>query len=293
MNDVKFPSQSGMSLIELMIAITLGLMITTALGYILVGSRATYRTQDANAEVLDTGRNVMTFIGRQIQVAGRPDITPLVSDARVGLLAGTVAITGTNSATLVNYVTAGGVNANRRADTLTVQYQVSDMGGPAPFDCNGQKGGAMGAGSVQINGAPNNTFLYTASNNLNIAANNANAKYPELRCTGNGGGAQAVAEAVEDLQFKYGVDVNGDTSVDCWVDNPTAEKCPGSVVNATWDQVIAVQACILVESTENGVSPTAQRITDCSGTTYVPNDTRLRRTFTSVFTLRNRIMAAP
>jgi len=74
-------SQTGLSLLELMIAMTLGLMITMTLGYILMGSRSTYRTQDASARVQDTGRFAWSS-SAPVACGGRIDITPLASDAR-------------------------------------------------------------------------------------------------------------------------------------------------------------------------------------------------------------------
>jgi len=272
-------SQSGLSLIELMVAITLGLMITTTLGYILMGSRSTYRTQDASARVQDTGRFAMDFIGRQLRSAGRVDITPLFSDPRtsiIGLPAGWTPITGAHGAAAIAggapAVNASGVvtinGGTRQTDTLAVQYQLSNQGGNAIVDCNGD---GAGIALTAIAGGGN---YGTVSNIISLDGPNL-----ELECTGNGGGgAQPFAEGVEDLQIRY------------------AEAATPSVFNAipaNPANVVAVQVCIMAQSPGNGVVTAPQRIRNCSGALYTPNDTRLRRTFTSVFTLRSRINAIP
>ena len=284
-------SQTGLSLLELMIAMTLGLMITMTLGYILMGSRSTYRTQDASARVQDTGRFALEFIGRQLRAAGRIDITPLVSDGRtnVTLPTGWTAIAGTHGTAAIGETPAvngdGAVTINggtRQTDTLTVQYQLSNMSGGTIVDCNGGTAGALGASLQVINGAGNicgpsanqPCRFGTVSNTIGLDGPDL-----ELQCTGNGGGVvQPVSEGVEDLQFRY------------------AEAATPSVFNATPANpanVVAVQVCIMVQSPGNGVIAAPQPIRDCSGNTYTPNDTRLRRIFTSVFTLRNRVISVP
>lgn len=217
-------TQGGLSLIELMIAITLGLMISMTLGYIMVGSRSTYRTQDASARVQDTGRFALEFIGRQIRAAGRTDISPVSSAQQVAL--GAEAITADSTAT-----------------QLTVQYQNN-------LDCNG-------AGVVTV---------------INKISRDANR---QLQCLGNGSViSQPFAEEVEELQFRY------TTGNGTWAVTPTAP-------------VVAVEVCIRVRSAANGVVNTPQTIKNCAGTDVVPTDTRLRRTFTSVYALRNNINALP
>lgn len=272
------PSQLGLSLIELMVALTLGLMITTSLGYILLGSRSTYRTQDANARVQDTGRFALEFIGRQLRSAGRVDITPLAGDPRTrttGLPDDWMPISGSHGAAAVGddgvAVNPNGEVAinggSRQTDVLIVQYQETNLGGNTPADCNGA--------AVALTPIPGGGGQYgTISNTIALDGDNL-----ELECTGNGGGgAQPISEGVEDLKVRY------------------AELASPSVFNtlpANPANVVAVQVCIMVRSLANGVVNTPQQIRDCAGNLYTPNDTRLRRTFTSVFTLRNRVNAVP
>lgn len=218
--------QFGLSLIELMVALTLGLMITVSLGYILMGSRSTYRTQDASARVQDTGRFALEFIGRQLRMAGRADITPLASDPLVEL--GVDAITADSTAT-----------------QMTVQYQDD-------ADCNGF--GVVG----------------TVVNVISLDASR------QLQCDGNGGSTQPFAEEVEELQFRY------TTGGGTWTTVPVSP-------------VVAVEVCVRVRSLANGIVNTTQTLKNCAGADFTPDpvDTRLRRTFTSVFALRNNINALP
>jgi len=63
-------SQRGLTLVELMISVTLGLLITLAIGYLYTGSRQTYRMNDNMARMQENGRYAMEMISRDIRMAG-------------------------------------------------------------------------------------------------------------------------------------------------------------------------------------------------------------------------------
>lgn len=291
--------QHGLSLVEMMIAMTLGLMITGAIGYLFVGSRTTYRSQDANARVQDTGRFVMDYLGRQIQMAGRTEITPLAADSNIEFPG--IAISGTNTERTLTYPVAGGGSQTRGVDELRVRYQLSNMGGSAILDCNGTAGAAVNNNTTILNtettlnqsltpisgsgGKQVGTVVTVFELRRHATRTLAGRGVAELFCWGNGGAAQPIAEGVEDLQFQYGLDTNNDATVDEWIaTTPTAAQQP---------QIIAVEACVLIHSMEIGAVPAPMRVTDCSGATFTANDTLLYRTFRQVYTLRNRINATP
>jgi hypothetical protein len=68
----------------------------------------------------------------------------------------------------------------------------------------------------------------------------------------NGGAAQALVENVQNLKFTYGVDNNGDRSVDEYIADP------GAVVPARWGDVMAVNVNLTLNANE---------ITETFGTT--------------------------
>lgn len=258
--------QQGLSLIELMIAVVLGLMILSSLGYILVGSHGTYRSHSASAHVMDTGRNAMNFIAYNIRVAGRTEITPLATDKRTEMPAGSVPITGTDGV------------GDGDPDTLIVNYQLfSILNDGNIVDCNGNGDAIAKSNILAANGSTLGQYG-TVQNTINLNGT-------DLRCTGNGSAtAQPVAEGIEDLQFLYGVDTSGDDAVDSWL---TASNV------SNWSQVVAVQVCMMVRSIEDGVLDAAQTLTNCLGKSVTENDRRLRRVFTSVFVMRNRVNILP
>ncbi len=60
--------QRGLSLIELMITMTIGLIVTGALLYVFVGSRGAYRTNENLARVQETGRFALDYIGNDMRM---------------------------------------------------------------------------------------------------------------------------------------------------------------------------------------------------------------------------------
>ncbi|MHA7834381.1 MAG: PilW family protein, partial [Algiphilus sp.] len=62
--------QSGISLIELMIAVTLGLVILAGVATVFVTSRHSYRVQESTAILQDNARFAMETIGRALRDAG-------------------------------------------------------------------------------------------------------------------------------------------------------------------------------------------------------------------------------
>jgi type IV pilus assembly protein PilW len=63
-------AQRGLTLIELMIALGLGLLLVAALGYLYAGQRQSWRTLEAVARLQENGRLAMELVGRDLRQAG-------------------------------------------------------------------------------------------------------------------------------------------------------------------------------------------------------------------------------
>lgn len=62
--------QTGLSLIELMIAITLGLILMTGVVQVFVSSKTVFSTQQAMSRIQESGRLAIDFLARDIRMAG-------------------------------------------------------------------------------------------------------------------------------------------------------------------------------------------------------------------------------
>ncbi len=70
MNINKFNKSSGMSLVELMIAVALGIIITGGLIEIFINNKLTYRVQDGLARLQENGRYAHYYLSKEIRMAG-------------------------------------------------------------------------------------------------------------------------------------------------------------------------------------------------------------------------------
>lgn len=252
--DSKSKVQHGFTLIELMISMTLGLVLLLVIGTVFVSSRQTFREQEDSARIQEGGRFALEILGRSIKQAGHVEVP--FNDFKVAF-EGT-AINGTNGGTGV-------------ADTLTVQYEgaVSDQ------DCEGTGVGVGEAGWI-------------IQNYFNVDTANA-----ELQCDGVISDTPAapaappigsvLLENVEDLQIRYGIDIDANQSVDQYV-----------VAPADWNQVITARVCVQIRSDKTNIVPAGSNYLNCDDASVAnATDRRLRRTFTATFNLRNRINSAP
>jgi type IV pilus assembly protein PilW len=65
-----FFRQRGLSLVELMVALTIGLIVLAAVSTVFVNSRAHYTTQESLARLQENGRFAMHFLARDLRMAG-------------------------------------------------------------------------------------------------------------------------------------------------------------------------------------------------------------------------------
>jgi type IV pilus assembly protein PilW len=259
--------QAGLTLVEMMIAITLGLVVLLAIGSIYSGSRQTYRVQEDNARIQESGRYALEVIGRSIRQAGADaemSFNPVVITAECGTAAPCNTIFGTNAAT----------------DTLAVQFyagrdEFNPPSNPGVWVARDCTGGAVVAGALPVN---------VVTNTFNVAGGS-------LQCTGGVGGTQALVSDVEDLQVVYGIDTTGDQAADQYVATP-----------GNWSQVVTARVCVQVRSANNGLATTPQTYLNCAGalgttpgatSTAGAGDLRLHRTFVATYNLRNRVNGAP
>ncbi|MFQ5936255.1 MAG: PilW family protein, partial [Acidiferrobacterales bacterium] len=63
-------AMSGFTLVELMVAVTIGLIILAALSQLFVSSRATYQVEEGLSRVQESGRIAMEFLTRDLRMAG-------------------------------------------------------------------------------------------------------------------------------------------------------------------------------------------------------------------------------
>ena len=195
--------QRGLTLVELMVALTIGLGIVLMAGRLLVLANGAYAAQAESGGVEDGGRFAIDLIGRAIRQAGAADPDMLAdpaADNAPARLAGLDARTLSRAAAAIDDPLPAAVNGS---DVLAVRFP----GDASAVDC---------AGFPVAAGEEGWSIFYVARNREGEA---------ELHCKYRGAAhwsADAVVGGVDGFQVLYGVDT----------DDPP-DGTPNLYVNAT------------------------------------------------------------
>jgi type IV pilus assembly protein PilW len=258
-------SQVGTSLVELMIAVAIGLIVILAAVALYLGGARTLRVQDEASRLDDSGRFALESITRLIRVAGYVNWPGDTGAAPVRLgVADTPAVEGADGAS---------------SDRITLRFFGSTQGAAADgaiVDCLGVP--------VPRDGDP-----ATRTENV-LSVSTAGA----LLCQATGmSSPQPLIDGVERLQFLYGLDLDGDGRPERWL--RAAE-----VTN--WRAVRAVRVALLMASATSTRNDADSAVYELFGPGYSVSgdgallDTRtlsaaerrrLRRVYSAVVAVRN------
>ncbi len=89
-NSISIRKTSGFTLVELLIALTLGLLLTASFGSVLISNKQTFRAIDAASRVQETGRYAMHLLTRDLRSAGYQGCAGLSATITNTLNAGTL-----------------------------------------------------------------------------------------------------------------------------------------------------------------------------------------------------------
>lgn len=280
MSALRLPrSQKGRTLIELMIAITIGLMITAGVIGIYGANRQTYRASADVQRMQAAGQLALDRLAYQLRMAGygQIDSTDFWLVGNPSNFSGEALRVCSGGFDDPSAATPNCNNAPAQPDGLAVSYLVAGAAAVGSGEGRDCLGAAVTAANSPIAPqlATRNRFYVAASGGV-----------PTLMCVGNDGVAAPLVPNVEDLQIHLLV---GDpfTRAERIVDPQDA----AGWTPQQWGRVLGVELCVQVVSESGGLTTgtDAQAGLDCRGNAY-PNDGRLRRTFTQTVTLRNRVL---
>ncbi|HZM45730.1 MAG TPA: PilW family protein [Burkholderiales bacterium] len=243
----------GVTLVELMIAVAIGLLLVVVLAQLFLGSRQTFATTDDVSRMQDSIRFSQILMTRTIHLAGYK------SQA--------------NSVTATVFKAFPALEAVDRAapnsDDLIVRYQGSgDGAGVADgtvVDCLGAK---VDAGQM-------------ITNTFKIEKNLSSGRLG-LTCNG----AELVPDVLN-MQIMFGEDLNGDLVADRYI-TPDAVTVAGNMSN-----VVSVRVALLFETpTETSKAVADATVYDMLGNNVEKlgpfADRRIRRLVVTTINLRNR-----
>ena len=172
--------QAGFSIVEIMIAMTIGLFVVAGLAKILTSNKESYRVQEAQSVLQENARLATVFLSTNVGKAGFHQDAQV--DASSLFPTGSLALTGTND-------NADGTdNILDGSDTITVRFE----GDGVITNCLG--------GTVAASAITTDIFRVDTNN--------------QLQCSAGGGAFQPLMDNVQGLQILYGEDTGTDGAVD-------------------------------------------------------------------------------
>jgi type IV pilus assembly protein PilW len=294
---------AGWGVVEFMIAIVLGLLITLLAGGLLVASGSNYRNHSDNVWLSDGGRYALQVMAQSIRqgayvnwdsAMAPPELDPDTPSSVEGRDAASISRSSDGISVPLPPVANG-------SDLLALRFA-------------GSGDGATGDGSA-VNCAGFGVSGVTRGWSIFYVAADADGE-PELRCkyrSAGGWGADAVVRGVDSFQVLYGVDT--DTPLDGVpntylnasavraMDDPSA---PDFNRKTYWKRVCSVKLALLLHGEKNTRADTVDMRFDLFGAAYAdahPDDRgvrvmegqlppsqrlRARRVFSMTVALRNR-----
>lgn len=252
--------QNGYSLVEVLIAVVIGLLLLAGILQIFLNSKNTYRLEYAFTQVQENGRFISKYLASKIRLAGYrtlpanglfPALDSVFSNANPYIFA-------TNGA------------GNNNSDSLTIRFQGSGDGLGNPDntirDCLNQP--------VDANSIATNVFSINANNELTCQATNPDAN--PVTST------QVLLADIESMQFTFGEDLDGDNTPDRYVeaDHP----------NLDFSRVVSAKVAILIASQESANPNVDNRSYNLLGTIFTAGgDNLIRQELSFTVQLRNLI----
>jgi type IV pilus assembly protein PilW len=282
--------EAGLSIVELMISLVLGLMILTAVISVFVNASAARSELERTSRQIENGRFAIELLSEDLRLAGfygEMDGTALPA---MGALADPehdpCSITLAHWSKALNFHLRGydngaGVPAcvpatlKAGTDVMVVRRVKSCVAGAAGCEaaaagkpylqvsmCDTEMAAnpfvvALGAGAFPLRTRDCATAAGRRQYLVRIyfvsTNNGAGQSVPTLKMMELDGGAMVetpLVEGIEEFSIEYGIDTNGDGTTDAYTADPTAYACAGCTPESNWRNVVTVQLYILARNTE-------------------------------------------
>lgn len=294
-----------MTLVELLVAMLVGLFLITAVVSVYVSTATGSRVGVLTAQMNEDAALAIELLQEQVRLSGFSSQNATGARNFTGIpLRGCDG--GFTNATAIGAFDLLACHNGNEPDALAVRHeatllnsqQVLVAGVQLPANCTSAGIAAADLGS--------GVAIALADNRFYIANDNANGNVPTLFCRGSIGpgvfsNAAALIPNIEDLQIRYAVTrlpVVGEVmphQVTAHVD--AADAALGDTL-INWSRVAAVHICLVARSAQpvplgNNRDTDVGRYIDCTDVERTPNDRILRRSYRTTVYLRNTHPAVP
>ncbi len=262
-----FIQSRGFSLVEVMVALIVGMILTAGLIQAFQSHRLSHQSNEGFSILQENSRFALDMIGRYMRLTGYRDASFNTVDDDFPLsIGGTLmAPAPTVPAVIAGQVIQGVNGGSGTPDSVTFRYLGSILG--TSDNC---------LGSVLIAGKVTNIRFYISSGRLMCRSEVLDAATASVVTAV---AEQALAEGVDDMQILYGVDDDADNA---------ANRYANAAAITDWATVVSVRLALLFNTT---IAVEASDLTQnytLLGTASGPFTDRMRRrVVTTTVTLRN------
>ena len=257
--------QRGVTLIELMVGMVIGLLVVAvAMGALIVSRGISGTVSDASG-IQQQGAYILRVIGQQLRQTGSLYLNP---------------------------DPAGGTSTDVLSP-VAFEIKADKVGSGNSFEQESTLAGASDTVTTGFRRYPDNVFMvagteaaastpatfgtdYLARNCVGAPGNSStdqrvesiftfNSAKNELRCGGNGASAQPIAQNVAQFQVVYMVQTTDAAGTK--VQYTKGSDMPAAATDPAWRQVQGVQVCLVLYGSEPIDMPAGSSYTDCDGTT--------------------------
>jgi len=302
-----FSPAQGWTLVELLVAMTLSLLVIAGVGQIYLSAKRSYDIQTNLAQIQDVGRYVTDVLTQDIHMAGYWDLMDINDPATVinkiapdschpgnttwGRMAdhGIFGLDNTDPA--VSIPAYDCISSWERGDALIVRYaDPVDIPATGPFTATRlyiQTLPVQGIFSFGNPGpSPGTVFsnhavvahAYYVANPIATTCGNIPVFAREALDSNGTPVKESLVNGVEQMQFQYGVDTDGDTNVNQYLDAADV---------ADWNQVRTVRYWILVRANCQEAGYTDNTTYQLGNVSYTPGDHYRRALYSSTVALKN------
>ena len=254
------PRQSGVTLIELMVGLAIGLLVVAvAMGALMVSRGISGTVSDASG-IQQQGAYILRVVSQQLRQTGSLYLNPdPVGGASTDVLSPVAfeikadAVGSGNS--FVQEESISGADTTVTAAFRRYQDNV--------FLAENATSTTIGTDFLTRNcvGAPGNSSTDQRVESIFTFDSTKN----ELQCGGNGTAAQPIAQNVAQFQVTYMVQTT-DAAGNTTVQYAKGSDMPAAATDPKWRRVQGVQVCLVLYGSEPIDMPAGSSYTDCAGT---------------------------
>lgn len=291
--------QRGLTLIELMISITIGLVFIFGAVTFLVSGHQSFRAQNSGSRIQENARFALDILKEHVRMAGYNDTTSSLLDLPALIYRG--------ACDTINGQTANPCSDDTttdQGDRLAMALRIpTGATGVAAQDC-------IGSPLTSLNEHVVNVFWVEQDSSSGVSSLYCRGYNPDTN-TWYGTAAQPLVDGIEQMQVQYGL-VDGNPSstgssgtggrVDRYLKATDLQTLDAADPNRNyWGDVRSVRIALLVSAgaeqaaddganTLDSTTLTAyQTFTLLDGAAYTPAETRIRRVFSTTITLNNAL----